>query len=74
MKLVPNWRRVLRYAWSVRLLTIAFFLSGLEAAVPFLDGVLPIPRGAFALLAFVATGGAFVARLIAQQSVSGADE
>lgn len=72
--LIDDWRTVLRRAWSIRLLAVAGLLSGLEAAVPFLDGILPIPRGTFAVLAFLATGGAFVARLVAQKSMYEEDQ
>lgn len=71
MRLVAEWWRVLRYAWSIRLLVLAGLLSGAEIALPLIQDLLPIPRGVFAGLSFVATAGAFVARLIAQQSVSG---
>jgi len=42
MKLVANWRAVLRRAWSVRLMLAAGLLSGAEIALPLLDGLLPI--------------------------------
>jgi hypothetical protein len=77
LKLIPNWRlvpnarRVLRYAWSIRLMVISFVFSGAEIALPLLDGILPVPRLWFAGISFVAAGGAFVARLVAQESVSG---
>ena len=74
IKPVANWRRVLRHAWSIRLIVLAGILSGLEIALPLIDGFLPIERGLFAALSFLATAGAFVARLIAQQSVSGGGE
>lgn len=67
MTLVANWRAVLRRAWSVRLMLVAGILSGAEIALPMLDGLLPIPGGAFAALSFLATGGAFVTRLLAQK-------
>jgi hypothetical protein len=70
--LVWNWRQILRYAWSIRLLLLAGLLSGAEVALPLLQSVLPVPAGVFAALSFVATAGAFVARLIAQETVSGA--
>jgi hypothetical protein len=69
MTLLPNWRAVLRRAWSVRLMIVAAVLSGAEIALPLLDGLLPVPRGAFAALSAFATGGAFVARLIAQRNM-----
>ena len=66
MKLVRNWAAVLRYAWSVRLMALAAVLSGAEVAIPYLDGVLPIPPGLFAALAGVTTLGAMLARMVAQ--------
>lgn len=69
MKLVPNWRRVLSRAWSIRLILLAFLLTVAEVALPLLDGLLPIPPGTFALLSGLATAGAFCARLVAQKGV-----
>ncbi len=71
MRLVAEWWRVLRYAWSIRLLVLAGLLSGAEIALPLIQDLLPFPRGVFAGLSFLATALAFVARLVAQQSVSG---
>lgn len=65
MKLAPNWREVLRYAWSIRLMLLAAALSALEVALPFI-GALPIPTGVFALLSALTTAAAFMARLLAQ--------
>jgi hypothetical protein len=50
VKPVHNWRGVLRCAWSIRLMILAGLLSGVEAILPLLDGVLPIPPGIFAVL------------------------
>jgi hypothetical protein len=63
---VSNWSAVLRYAWSIRLMALAALLSGAEVAIPYLDGVLPIPSGLFGALAGVTTLGAMLARMIAQ--------
>ncbi len=71
MCLVANWRQVLRYAWSIRLLIAAGFLSGCEVALPIIDEFLPIPRGVFAALSGMIVAAAFVARLVAQESISG---
>lgn len=72
MKLADDWNRVLKRAWSVRLILIAGFFSGLEALVQvvslFVDQW-PVPRGAFAILSFVAANGAFVTRLMAQKDM-----
>lgn len=70
MRLVANWRDVLRRAWSIRLMLIAALLSGLEVALPLFGDMLPIPTGALAALSFIITAGAFAARLIAQQGLS----
>lgn len=70
MHLAPNWRAVLRRAWSIRLILLAGLLSGGEVALPLLGDALPVPPGVFAGLSFLFTAGAFVARLVAQKGVS----
>lgn len=71
MRPVPNWRRVLRYAWSIKLIVLGGVLSGAEVALPLIREIVDVPRGLFAAASFAATAGAFIARLVAQQSVSG---
>jgi hypothetical protein len=73
MKLVTNWRAVLRHAWSVRLLLLAAVLSGLEAALPLLAPYLPIPDRLFAVLTGLTVGAALFVRFLAQKGVSHAD-
>ncbi len=68
MKLVSDWRRVLRYAWSIRLLLAAALLSGLEVVLPYLGDVFPIPTGAFAAITFIVTVLALVMRIISQKA------
>ncbi|WP_271896340.1 hypothetical protein [Candidatus Phyllobacterium onerii] len=70
MKLVPNWRAVLRYAWSVRLMLLAGLLSGIEAVLPLVGGLLPIPPRTFALLTFFAVVAAVYARFVVQKGLS----
>lgn len=65
MKLLSNWREVLRKAWSIRLMLLAALLSGVEVILPFFMDA--FPRGVFAILSFGTVAGAFVARLIAQK-------
>lgn len=72
--LIANWREVLKRAWSVRLMIIAAALSGLEVALPLIDGYVEIPPGAFAALSGLTVAGAFVARLLAQKGVNDADQ
>lgn len=67
--LKQNWRDVLRYAWSVRLIALAALLSGIEAALPLFT--YSFPRGVFAVLSLITTAAAFIARLIAQKNVEG---
>lgn len=67
MKLVSDWRRVLRYAWSIRLLLAAAILSGFEVVLPYLGDFLPIPTGAVAALTFIVTVLAFVMRITSQK-------
>lgn len=69
MKLRDDWRLILRRAWSVRLMILAAVLSGLEVALPLLDGFARLPRGVLAVLSFAVTAGALVARIVAQRNM-----
>ena len=62
--LLPDWRKIARRAWSVCLSIVAAIFTAAEVVVPLFGDVLP--RGAFVLLAFSASIGAAIARLIAQ--------
>ena len=62
--LLPDWRRVLRRAWSVRFSLLAAAFTAAEVVVPVFGDVLP--RGVFVLLAFASSIGATVARIVAQ--------
>jgi hypothetical protein len=67
MKLLDDWKRIARKAWSVRLMLAAGVLSGCEAVVPMLGGYLP--RRTFAVVVFVVVMSALVARFVAQRSM-----
>lgn len=68
MPLIPEWRAVLRRAWSVRLIALAFAFGTAEIAVPLiLPGV--VPPLAFAALSAFSSLGAFVARLLVQKDL-----
>lgn len=71
MRLIENWRAVLRHAWSIRLLVLAGVLSGLEAALPFANDLFDIQPGVLALLTLIVVAAALVARLVAQTSLGG---
>lgn len=64
MRLLPDWKRIARRAWSIRLSIIAAMLSGAEVVLPLFIDVLP--RNLFASLSFVAVVGAAVARVVYQ--------
>jgi hypothetical protein len=65
MRLISDWKRVIKKAWSIRLMILAGLLSGAELILPlYADS---IPRGTFALLTMAAVTCAFIARLVAQQ-------
>ena len=64
-RLLPDWRDLVRRAWSIRLMALAFLFTATEVMLPFFSDAIP-PR-LFAALSGVAVAGAFVARLMAQQ-------
>ena len=64
MELIPEWRKVLRYGWSIRLILLAGLLSGLEVILPMCTDL--IPPKVFAGLSLIVTALAFIARIIAQ--------
>ena len=69
MTLDPQWRDILRRAWSVRLIVLAAVLSGAEVVVPLFGDL--IPRLPFAVLNFVVVSAALVARIVAQRGLDG---
>lgn len=69
MRLVPNWRRVVRHAWSIRLNLAVALASAIDAAVGYLvDG-----RLSASLIVAVASLAASGLRLVRQETVSGGD-
>ena len=62
--LLPDWRKIVRRAWSIRLSIVAALFTAAEVVVPLFGDALP--RGVFVLLAFSASIGAAIARLVAQ--------
>jgi hypothetical protein len=67
MNLIPDWKRVLRKAWSLRLMLLAAVLSGVEVVLPFFTAA--VPPGVFAAVSFVVVAAAFMARLTVQKSM-----
>jgi len=71
ISLIPDAKKVLKKAWSVRLGIVAGLFSGLEIVVPFFADAMP--RNVFAALSFVAVMGAVVARFVAQPRMRNGD-
>jgi Trk-type K+ transport system membrane component len=66
-RLRRDWKKIVRHAWSVRLLALAGVLSGVETAVPFLQGYIPVSPGTFAILSALSTCAALISRVVAQK-------
>lgn len=66
-RLIPNAKRTLRKAWSVRLMIVAAVLTGAEAIMPFFSD--SISRGTFAVVSFLVIVGAFISRFIVQKEL-----
>lgn len=67
VKLYPNWKQIIRKAWSVRFMTMAAILSACEVVLPMYEDT--IPRNVFASLSFFFVAAAFISRIVAQRDV-----
>jgi hypothetical protein len=74
MRLLWNWKRVVRYSWSIRLSLIAALLGAAEFLVQFFMDDPPIPRGTFAVLGALVSFAAPIARVVMQQNLSGDED
>lgn len=74
MRLLDNWREVMRKAWSIKFMLLAGLLSGAEVVMSILEPSNTLPPGLFAALAGVVTSAALVARLLAQNEADHDDE
>ena len=67
MRLIDDWRLIVRRAWSFRLAALAAVFSGMEVVLPlYVDR---FPRGIFALVSFAVVIVALVSRVVYQQSM-----
>lgn len=68
MALIPDWKSIIKKAWSVRFMALAAFLSGLEsiAAIAGDSIAKQFPTGLYAAVVGVITSLALVARILAQ--------
>lgn len=74
LKLHPDWRKILKHAWSVRLDVLLLILESAQAGIDVLSGNPPFDPKKFALVAVGVTATTLIARFIKQRSVSGEDQ
>ena len=67
MTLHDNWKDLIRKAWSVKFMVMAFLLTMAEVMLPFFSDA--VPPKLFAVLSGLAVAGAFVSRLVAQKDM-----
>ncbi|MFZ6813547.1 hypothetical protein ACO0K3_03700 [Undibacterium sp. Rencai35W] len=65
--IIPEWKRVLRYSWSVRFALLSGFLSALESILPLFSDI--FPRGIFAVLSMLSGVLAAISRFVLQKKV-----
>jgi len=68
--LVPNWRRILRYAWSIWLILVLILIQALDATMPVIGQALPLPDGWLPYVTIAIAVAAGFARLIPQKGLS----
>lgn len=68
MNLAHNWADILKRAWSVRFMVLAWVFSIAEAILPMYDDVMP--QGLFLLLTSVTVTLALVSRIIIQRDLT----
>lgn len=67
MRLLSDWKRVIRKAWSMRLMALAVVLTAVETALPFFSDT--IPRGIFAALSGLVIVGGMASRILVQKDL-----
>ena len=76
MTLLPDWKAVIKKAWSVKFIAVAAVLSGLEsvAAIAGESIARQLPTGLYAAVVGVLTALALVARVLAQNEADKSDD
>jgi hypothetical protein len=69
VRVLWNWKQILRRAWSIRLILLAGLFSGLEVGFAVFADSPPISAGVFASLSGITTMIALIARVLAQKDV-----
>lgn len=73
LHLLPDWKRVLKRAWSIRFMALSCLFSGIEIGLPYTRGWFTVNDGVFGVLAAIATMLAFITRLLAQPGQENTD-
>lgn len=68
MQLYPNWKDILRKAWSIKFILIAGFFAACEVALS-IAGDMWFKPGTLAALSAVASCFALISRLVAQKDI-----
>jgi predicted benzoate:H+ symporter BenE len=66
-KLIPTWKKTLKYAWSIRFAVLAGLFSASEVVLAYFPNALP--RGTMAGLAGISSFGALVSRFLMQRNM-----
>lgn len=64
MSLLPNWKTIVRKAWSVRFIVLCCIFTAADALVPLFYS--DLPDRVFAILSAVSATGALISRLMVQ--------
>jgi hypothetical protein len=67
MRLLPDWKQILKKAWSVRFLVLAGVFSTAEVVLPLF--VQDMPRGIFVALTSISILGSLFSRVIVQKGL-----
>lgn len=72
MNLLPDWKQLIKKAWSLRLIALSGLCIGVDAALPFLAPA--HPSRAFSAMAGAFACFAFLARLVPQKGLTDGDD
>jgi hypothetical protein len=67
MRLLPDYKRVLKQAWSIRWALCSGLFGGVEAFLPLFSDA--IPRGLFAMAAVLTSLATVLSRLVVQKEM-----
>jgi protein-S-isoprenylcysteine O-methyltransferase Ste14 len=70
----PDWKKLIKKAWSLRLMAVAGLLSALEGTIQYIPYLASLPPGLFSAVTFMVIGAAFYMRLIAQRNMKNTDD